>query len=42
MGESIALLKSSMEQRIVGKGQLIDNVIAVCILSMKINFCFRT
>ncbi|MBE5897204.1 MAG: MoxR family ATPase [Lachnospiraceae bacterium] len=28
MGESIALLKSSMEHRIVGKGQLIDNVIA--------------
>ena len=28
MGESITLLKSSMEQRIVGKGQLIDNVIA--------------
>jgi MoxR-like ATPase len=29
MGESIALLKSSMEHRIVGKGQLIDNVITV-------------
>lgn len=28
MGESIALLKSSMGHRIVGKGQLIDNVIA--------------